>query len=117
MSVVALLRDASQAGTMMMALKKIGPKNVAIRNHFDRTRSRYSRLMTAQSLAMSTHSLFNAGGTDLLQEDLMQRRLDHLEPLHRNSRFHDASEQRLRVRARRQLDLEEAIGIIRAFDK
>src|SRR5213075_94773 len=117
MSVVALLRDASHAGTMMMALKKIGPKNVAIRNHFDRTRSRYSRLITAQSLAMSAHSLFNTGGTDLLQEDLMQRGLDHFEPLHRRARFDDASEQRLRVCARREFDLEEPVGVIGATDQ
>jgi hypothetical protein len=45
---------------------------VAIRNHFDRTRSTYSLLMTAQSLAMSTHSLFYPCSADLLQEDLMQ---------------------------------------------
>src|SRR2546423_7643676 len=117
MSVVALLRDASHAGTMIMALKKIGPKNVAIRNHFDRTRSRYSRLMTAQSLPMATHPLFDAGGADFLQEDLMQRRLDQLEPLHGDTRFHDPPEQCLRVGAWRKLDLEEPIGIIRASDE
>jgi hypothetical protein len=72
MSLVALLRDASHAGTMMIALKKIGPKNVAIRNHFDRTRSRYSRLMIAQSLAIASHSLFNATRTDFLEEDLVE---------------------------------------------
>src|SRR5256885_16024438 len=115
MSVVALLRDASHAGTMMMALKKIGPKNVAIRNHFDRTRSRYSRLITAQSLAMSTHPLFDAGCANFLQEYLMQRRLNHLEPLYRNAGFDNSPEQRLWVGARRQLDLEKAIGIVRAF--
>src|SRR2546423_13250561 len=126
MSVVALLRDASHAGTMMMALQKIGPKNVAIRNHFDRTRSRYSRLITAQSLAMSTHPLLDApcpraragrAGTraDFLQEYLMQRRLNHLEPLYRDAGFDNSSEQRLWVGARRQLDLEKAIGIVSAF--
>jgi len=82
MSFVALLRDANQAGTMMMPLKNIGPKRVAITNHFDRTRSRYSPLYHPQSLAMSAHSLFHSapqgararstrGGTNLLQEDLM----------------------------------------------
>src|SRR6476469_7522522 len=109
MSVVVLLREASQAGTMMIALKKIGPKNVAIRNHFDRTRSRYSRLMTAQSLAMSAHSFFNASRSHLLQEDLVQRRLDHLETLHSNTRLDDSTQQRLQVCARRELDLEKTV--------
>src|SRR5450756_551668 len=86
---------------MMMALKKIGPKNVAIRNHLDRTRSRYSLLMIAQSLAMSGHSLFDAGGTDFLKENLMQRRLDHLESLHCGARFDDPAEQRLWISPRR----------------
>src|SRR5690242_15754485 len=117
MSLVALLREASHAGTMMIALKKIGPKNVAIRNHFDRTRSTYSRLMTAQSLAMSAHSLFDAGGADFLQEDLMQRWLNELEALNLRARLHDLSQQRLRIRAGRQLDLEEPIGIISAPDE
>ena len=72
MSLVALLRDESQAGTMMIALKKIGPKSVAMTNHLERTRYTYSRLMIAQSLAMSRHSLFDSGGANLLQEDLME---------------------------------------------
>src|SRR6267143_3051816 len=59
MSLVALLRDESQAGTMMIALTKIGPNRVAITNHLERTRSTYSRLMIAQSLAMSRHSLLD----------------------------------------------------------
>src|SRR4029079_10549453 len=115
MSVVALLRYASQAGTMMMALKKTGPKNVAIKNHFDRTRSRYSRLMIAQSLAISGHPLFYDSCADLLQEDLVQRRLDHLEALHRSARLHDSSQQRLRIGAGRELDLEEAVRVIGAL--
>src|SRR5256885_4684918 len=112
MSLVALLFEASQAGTMMIALKKMGPKKVAIRNHFDRTRSRYSRLMSAQSLAMSGHALFDSTCTDFLQEDLVQRGLDHLEPLHRSARVDDAPQQRLRIRAGRQLDLEETVRVL-----
>src|SRR6476646_5642488 len=126
MSVVALLFDASHAGTMMMALKKIGPKNVAIRNHFDRTRSRYSRLMIAQSLAMSAHSLLDSSRprgcpgfartrSDFLKKDLMQRRLDHLESLYGCPRFHDSPQQRLWIRARCHLDLEKTIGVVRAL--
>src|SRR5450759_9131 len=100
---------------MMIAAKKIGPKNVAIRNHFDRTRSRYSRLMIAQSLAMSGHPLFDANRTDLLKENLMQRRLDHLESLHRGARFDDSPKQHLRIGARRHLDLEEFVGVVSAL--
>src|SRR4051794_19882167 len=102
---------------MMIALKKIGPKNVAIKNHFDRTRSTYSRLMTAHSLAMSAHSLFNSGGADLLQEDLMQRRLNHLESLNRRAGVDDSAQQRLRIRAGSQLDLEKSIGVVGALDQ
>ncbi len=67
---------------MMIAAKKTGPRKVAIRNHFDRTRSRYSRLMIVQSLAMSTHPRFDvcpcgcftgrAGAAHLLEKDLVQ---------------------------------------------
>src|SRR4051812_10905554 len=128
MSFVALLRDASHAGTMMIALKKIGPKKVAMRNHFDRTRSRYSRLMTAQSLAMSTHPLLDACGpgactrradasSNFLRKDLMQRRLDHLESLYRRAGGDDALEQCLWIRPRCQLDLEEAVGIVGALNE
>src|SRR3954469_17244516 len=112
---------------MMMALKKIGPKKVAIRNHFDRTRSRYSRLMIAQSLAMSAHPLFDLGPCDalvgrsvcahLLQEDLMQRRLDHLESLYRCARLDNAAQQHLRVGAGRHLDLEETVRVVGALDQ
>src|SRR3954468_13557067 len=105
MSVVALLREASQAGTMMIALKKIGPKNVAIRNHFDRTRSRYSRLMTAQSLAMSAHSLFDASRADLFKKNLMKRRLDHFEALDGRASFDNPSKQCLRICAVRHFYL------------
>src|SRR4051812_44769300 len=115
MSVVALLRDASHAGTMMMALKKIGPKNVAIRNHFDRTRSRYSRLITAQSLAMSAHPLFDARGADLFEKNLMKRWLDHLEPLYRRASFDNPPKQCLGICSVRHFYFEEAIGIVRAL--
>src|SRR3954469_8122315 len=102
---------------MMIALKKTGPKNVAIRNHFDRTRSRYSRLMIAQSLAIASPSPFDTGGADFLQEDLVQRWLDHLESLNRRARVDDATQQRLRVGARNELDLEEAVRIVGALDQ
>src|SRR2546423_10261467 len=114
MSLVALLRDASHAGTMMIALKKIGPKKVAIRNHFERTLSRYSRLMIAQSLAMSAHPFLDSSRADLLQEDLVQRRLDHLESLHRRARIDNPLEQRLRIGAWRHLDLEKTVRVIGA---
>src|SRR5450759_4775742 len=100
---------------MMIALKKIGPKNVAIRNHLDRTRSRYSLLMIAQSLAMSGHPLFDAGGTDFLKENLVQRRLDHLESLHRGARFDYPPKQRLWIGPRRHLDLEKPVGVVSAL--
>jgi hypothetical protein len=60
------------AGMMIIEPKKIGPKIVAKMNHFVLTRSRYSRLMIAQSLAMSGHPHLDACGTDFLEEDLVQ---------------------------------------------
>src|SRR6266550_6969701 len=100
---------------MMIALKKSGPKKVAIRNHFERTRSRYSRLMIAQSLAMSGHPLFDALSADLLQKDLVQRRLDHLESLYGCAGLDNASQQSLWISARHHLDLEKAVRIVCAL--
>src|ERR1700716_3836873 len=111
---------------MMIVAKKIGPKNVAIMNHFDRTRSRYSRLMIAQSLAMSGHPLFDAARpcvrsglsdvrADFLEEYLEKRRLDHLESLNGRARFDDPTKQHLRISTRRQLDLEKPVGIVCAL--
>src|SRR4051812_44656769 len=71
-SVLPFERFARTAGIMIIAPKKIGPKIVAKTNHFVRTLSRYSRLMIAQSLAMSCHPHFNSGRADLLEEDLVQ---------------------------------------------
>jgi hypothetical protein len=43
----SMLRAASQMGTTIMAASSTGPSSVAMTNHFERTRSRYSRLATA----------------------------------------------------------------------
>jgi hypothetical protein len=83
----------------MIVAKKNGPKSVTITNHLVRTRSRYSRLMTAQSLAMSAHPLFDAGGADALQEDLVQRGLHLLESLDARAGLEHSLEQHLRIGA------------------
>src|SRR5438270_14037438 len=101
---------------MMIALKKIGPKKVAIRNHFERTRSRYSRLMIAHSLAMSARPVLDSSRADLLQENLVQRGLDHLESLHRRAGIDNPSEQRLRIGAGRHLGLEKAVRVVGALN-
>ena len=63
----------------MIAAKNTGPKIVVKMNYFDRTRSRYSRLITTQSLSMACHPHFDAGGADFLEENLVQRRLHEFE--------------------------------------
>jgi hypothetical protein len=71
-SAVALLCVISSTGSTAVARNSSGPSNVAIMNHFVRTRSRYSRRMIAISLPMSTHPRFNTGGPDFLEENGMQ---------------------------------------------
>jgi hypothetical protein len=54
------VRAAMIIGTIVIAPKNRGPNSVAMMNHFERTRSRYSRLKTTQNLPMAAHSLFDA---------------------------------------------------------
>src|SRR5688500_577062 len=63
---------ASAMGRTMMIPRKTGPRIVATMNHFERTRSRYSRLNTTQALPMAGHSLLDSTRPDALQENLMQ---------------------------------------------
>jgi hypothetical protein len=49
-----------------------GPNTVANRNHFDRTRSKYSRRITAISLSMTAHPLVDVRGANFLEEDPVQ---------------------------------------------
>src|SRR5688572_11457234 len=75
-SVEARVLDEMRSGTTVIIAKNTGPSRVPTRNHFERTRSRYSRLNTTPSLrrlALSTHPLLDAGGADLLEENLVQR--------------------------------------------
>src|SRR5438132_11314674 len=101
---------------MIIAPKKSGPKKVAMRNHFERTRSRYSRLMIAQSLAMAGHPRFHAKGVgaDLLEENLMQRRLHHLEARDCGAGSYHPAQQLLRIGAGSELDLEIPVGVVGA---
>src|SRR5688500_8592383 len=75
MSAPLFVLIVSHAGTIISAANSSGPKTVAMMNHLVRTRSMYSRLMTAQSLPMTRHPRLHALGADSLQEDQMQRRL------------------------------------------
>src|SRR4051812_25654205 len=99
-------------GRIVTAPKNTGPSNVPMRNHFDRTRSKYSRWNTTASLRMltlATHALLDARGADLLEEDLVQRRLHQLEALDRSPGVHHAAQQRLRIGARSKLDFVVAV--------
>src|SRR5450759_2531402 len=98
----------------MMTPKKTGPKMVTMMNHLVRTRSRNSRLMTVQSLAMTGHSLLDARRPDLLEEDLVEGRLDQFEALHGGTDGTEALQQHLRVAPGCHLDLEETVGVVHA---
>src|SRR5258708_36087763 len=88
------------AGNTINTPRKTGPSRVPMRNHFERTRSRYSRRKTTASLrksTLTTHSLLDAACADSFQEDLMQRGLHQLEALNCAARLHDAMHQDLPV--------------------
>src|SRR3990172_4792384 len=100
----------------MTARKKTGPKIVVMMNHFVRTRSTYSRLITAQSLPMAGHPRLDARRADPFEEDLVQRRLHELEALDARARVHETLEQRLGIGAPLKRDLEEAVRVVHALD-
>src|SRR5215217_1469617 len=116
-SIVDLERFAINAGTMIIAPKKIGPNTVAKMNHRVRTRSRYSRFMIAQSLAMSADPRFDTGCAYTFQKYLVQRGPHDLEAIDRCTCADNALKQCLRVCAVGQLDLEVAIGVVNAPDQ
>ncbi len=91
---------ASQAGRIRSAAIRIGPKIVAMKNDLSRTRSMYSRLKTARILSMASHPLLDAGGTDLLQEDLVQRGLHLLETFDDGTTVQQPPEEHLRIGSR-----------------
>src|SRR6185503_11327683 len=113
-SAVGFDRVASQAGKSMAAESNTGTMKVMTRNQRERTRSVNSRFATISSLlsAMSAHPRLHAGHADALQEDLVQRRLHQLEPFDAGARVDQATQQPLRVRVRRELDLEKARGLV-----
>jgi hypothetical protein len=108
---------AITAGMMTIAPKKIGPNIVAMMNHRVRTRSRYSRFMIAQSLAMSAHPHFDARRSNSLQEDLVKRRTNDLESIDCCACIDHAMQQRLRIGSVGELYLEKPVGIIDAVDE
>src|SRR5512133_468105 len=89
-------------GATKTSRKKTGPSSVPKRNHFDRTRSRYSRRKTTPSLPMACHPLLDATGADLFEKDLMQRGQHQLESLNGRAGLHHAAQQLLRIGARRE---------------
>ena len=72
----------------------------------------YSRRITAQSLAMSGHSLFDAGGPYRVEEDAVQRGLHELEALDARPRRDEPPEERLRIGAGCELHFEGPVGIV-----
>src|SRR5918999_3147436 len=121
----AVLREVRNAGSRNVTTMSAGTSSVPTRNHFERTRSRYSRLMTTQSLSTDGNLRLGAGpcdvacvrGPDTLEEDLMQRRMNELEALDRGARLDELAQQPLWVGFRRQLDLERPIRVVDAGDE
>src|SRR5688572_20789015 len=127
----AVLRDVRKAGSRKVTTMSAGTSSVPTTNHFERTRSRYSRLMTTQSL--STNGLARCAGTrrlgagrldgrdirgaDALEEDLMQGWVHELESLDGGTRVDELSEQSLRVGTGGELDLEGTVRVVDAGDE
>src|SRR5438874_155351 len=89
-----------------------GTRSVITTNSRVRTRSRYSRLATMRIfLSMAGHPLLDAARAHAVDEDLVQRRLDELEPFDRGAGVDQPAQQHLRIGLRRQLELEEPIVI------
>src|SRR5947207_1762372 len=78
----------------MNELIKSGPSTVPMMNHFERTRSRYSRLITSSSLFIRLPYFLN--------EDLVKGRLNQLEAADARTGVERALEQLLRIRAVRE---------------
>src|SRR5690606_24056372 len=84
-----------------------GPRIVPMRNALEPTASVNSRLMTGPILDMDQLLLLDGRlRTDTLDEDLLERRLRHLEAAQADPAAHEVLEERLRVRAVAQCDLE-----------
>src|SRR5688572_26971113 len=105
-------RIDSQAGTIISAANNKGPKKVEIRNHLVRTRSVYSRSKTAQSLPMAADTLLHTFRAYALQKDLVERRLNQLEPLHARAGSDYPAQQLLCVGTGRELELVESVVLI-----
>src|SRR4051794_24040252 len=108
------LRSDSHAGTNRTPAMNTGPRTQPRMKARVFTRSRYSRRMTAHSLALTTHALLDALRADRLEEDLVQRWLHELETCNRCAGRHESLEQSLRRRVVCELQLEELILIVDA---
>src|SRR5690348_6997481 len=111
------LRSESHAGTNNTPAMNTGPRRQPRTKARVCTRCRYSRRMTAHSLALTTHALLDAVRADRLQENLVQRRLHELEARDGRSGRHESLEQPLRRRVARELQLEELILVVHTRDE
>ena len=95
----ALVLDAITPGRTVITIMNSGPRKVPTRNHLERTRSTYSRRITAQSLPMTAHPRLHARGADFLEENAVQRWLHQLEPVDARPGLDEPAQQLLRVGA------------------
>src|SRR5512140_412578 len=107
-----LVRLEITIGTMTITPKKRGPSAVLKMYHFERTRSRYSRLMIAKSLPMTAHARLDAGRAHRVEEDAMQRWLHQLEALDVRACIHQPAKQKLRARTGGELELHGAMRVV-----
>src|SRR3954463_13238214 len=96
-------REASNTGITIIPIMKTGPRTVMATNHLVRTRSRNSRFAITNASRMVHHSVVGPAlrdhgsvAPDALDEDLMQRRYDDLEPADRDVGREQLREQLLR---------------------
>src|SRR5258705_2498682 len=111
------LRSPISRGAPTMSSRNTGPSSVPMMNQRERTRSRYSRLKTTNSLPMTAHSLLDPARADALEEDLVQRRQNELEPRDRHAGVDHATQHLLRVGAWRELQLVISIVVIDPRDQ
>src|SRR3954470_20234074 len=112
-----LARLIRQIWPNVMAPNSSGANSVLTTKKRDTTRSRYSRLTIAQSLAMSAHPRLDPRRADPFQEDLVQRGLHELEARDVHSSGDEPAQQLLRRRAGRELDLEVAVLVVHPTDE
>src|SRR5258708_33926399 len=97
----------------MKTLIRIGVAKVESRNERVRTRARYSRLATIQTLRSEKSVIVSR---DMIDKDLFERGLHHLEPFNTHP-IHRGLQQLLRVSAGLEAQFGVIAVIVQSIDK